>query len=465
MKRTKIVCTLGPSCMGPGDLEHLAEIGMNVARINLSHGSRPQHQKLVDAIRALNKKRGNDIAVLLDTKGAEIRTGDVAAPIAVTKGDEVDFVTKLPKDPKRTTIEVTYKGFSQDVRGSDVLLIDNGEMIFDVLSIAKDGTVRTRARDTGTIGSRRHINIPGADIGLPAMMPEDWDALAWGIKEGADFVALSFIRTAEEVLEVRRFLNKHKSPMEIITKIETAQAIKNIEEIVEVSDGIMVARGDLGAEIPFERIPAAQGHMVRMCREAGKPVIVATHMLESMRGHPMPTRAEVTDVAHAAVSYTDATMLSAETASGKYPFAALDAMVRILEETEKTLPTPAPASIRDPREAQANAAVKMAADTDAPAIVVFTRTGKTAIDVSKYRPSIPVIAITEDEGVQRRLALRYGITALNLPLRKDPEETVKAGLSAIKNEGMLKKNQRVLVLSDAKGGPGTVSTIQLRTLA
>ena len=467
MRSTKIVCTLGPATAAPTDILKLAKEGMAVARINFSHGDREQHRKTVRAIHAMNKKHGMHVATLLDTKGSEIRTGDVSEPIVVRKGDTVVFSSRdLPKE-QHAVIHINYDGFAHDVKKAESILLDNGEMVFVLKQIRKDGTVVAVAQDSGAIGSRRHVNLPGADIALPSITAFDWKDITLGIDEEMDYVALSFIRNAGEVKEVRRFLDKHKSPMRVIAKIETRQAVDDLDAIIEASDGIMVARGDLGAEIPFERIPAIQDDIVVRCRIAGKPVIVATHMLESMIKHPMPTRAEVTDVAHAAWTQADATMLSGETASGKYPLKSLEAMTRILQETESHFshaPRFPDVPVTSDVEARAEAAVTLAGFTDVPAILAFTRTGHTAQALSKFRPRMPVIAFTDSPVIQRRLQLYFGVQPVLLPFKKNPDQTLDAAMKLCSKMGLLRSGQRVVVVSDARGSDGPVSTVQVRTL-
>lgn len=467
MRSTKIVCTLGPSTANAEGILTLAREGMNIARINFSHSDREQHRKTIHLIKEMNAKHGMHIATMLDTKGAEIRTGDVKDPIAVAKGQVVIFSSNEIPGEKRPVIHISYDGFAHDVRKAETILLDNGEMSFGVKQIRKDGSVLAEAHDAGKIGSRRHVNLPGADIGLPSLTESDWKDLAMGIEEEMDFIALSFIRTAKEVQEVRAFINKRKSPMRIMAKIETRQAVENIAEIIDASDCIMVARGDLGAEVAFERIPAIQDDIVQRCRKAGKPVLVATHMLESMIGHPMPTRAEVTDVAHAAWTQADATMLSGETAMGKYPFQAINAMAKILVETESHFsdaPRFPDVPVLDEVEARAEAAVTLAGFTKVPAIIAFTRSGRTAEAVSKFRPRMPVIAFTDSLTVQRKLQLCFGVHTFFLPFKKNPDDTLQAALRLCIKEKLLRSNQRVVVVSDARGNDGPVSSLQVRSV-
>ncbi len=466
MRLTKIICTLGPATNTPEKIQALAHAGMNIARLNFSHGDQEGHRKTIAAIKALNAS-GECIAIMIDTKGPEIRTGDVTEPIVFEKGQEAVFSSHPLPGETLPVILVNYEGFATDVKDAACILIDNGDMSFELVDIRPDGSVRARAQDAGKIGSRRHVNLPGADVSLPSVTEKDWSDLALGIEEKVDFIALSFIRTGEAVREVKKFLRENGSEMRVISKIETQRAVESIDDIIEASDGIMVARGDLGAEIPFELVPAIQDSLVRKCREAGKPVIVATHMLESMIQNPMPTRAEVTDVAHAATTRSDCTMLSGETAAGKHPIAAVTAMDRILRETEKHLPPMAPNDQRSDETiytARAQAAVTMAEALKAPAIVVLTRSGKSAQSLSMLRPTIPIITLADSPETQRRIQILYGVKALQIDFSDDREKNVDDALLAARDTKLLESGQRVVVVSDAETKSGIVSSVQIRMI-
>ncbi len=468
-KLTKIVCTLGPSCKSLEQMKKLAQAGMNVARINLSHGSRKDHEEAIAMIRKLNEA-GYCVASLLDTRGAEIRTGVVIQPVPVEVGQEIVFSSNPQHEDAQghTVIEVNYDGFANDVRETDTILIDNGSISFDIVSIAPDGTVVAKAKDAGFIGSRRHINLPGAYIDLPSITKKDWDDIDFGTQQGVDYVALSFIRNAEEISEVRSFLKKKKSDMQIITKIETKRAAEeNLADIIAVSDGIMIARGDLGTDIPIEELPAIQDGIVVRCRDAGKPVIVATHMLESMSTYLLPTRAEVTDVAHAAMTGADATMLSGETATGKHPVKCVEMMHRILratEEHEARLQDRFEGVVHNEREARAQAAVTLAHSTDADAIVVITKSGRTAREVAKFRPRIPVIGCAATPSVRQKLSLIFGIFPVLASFTDDTEATIETGVTTAKQAGFLTPGMRVVLISDAPAKKRNVSTIQVREI-
>ena len=470
MRLTKIICTLGPASDSLENIFALQQAGMNIARINFSHGTQDQHRKTIHSVQEVNKTKGCDIAIMIDTKGAEIRTGDVAEPILITKGQEVVFSSKALPDEKRPVIMVNYDKFSTDVKGAETILLDNGVMSFECVSIENDGSVIARSHDDGSIGSRRHVNLPGADISLPTMMEKDWSDLQVGVDEHADYVALSFIRTANDVTEVRDYLQKHGSSMKTVAKIETRQAVANIDSIIDVSDAIMVARGDLGAEMPFEKIPAIQDMIVERSRQKGKPVIVATQMLESMIENPMPTRAEVTDIAHAATTRADSTMLSGETAMGKHPLQSVEAMSKILLETE------AHQESDDHREricelgersALAEAGVSMALSIGAPAILILTRTGKTAQSVSHLRPNLPIIACTESPEVVRSMAMLHGVYPVTIALDddKDPDATLARAFKAAMEAGLLQENQQVVVIADTLTNQGPIHSVHIRKVS
>lgn len=403
-----MVCTLGPTSNSPEGIRSLAKAGMNIARLNFSHGTVQSQQEVLQRVKAVNAEGEYTLGILLDTKGAEIRTGEVTEPIIVVPGQEVLFSFDEIPNADLTVIRVNYKEFSQDVKKAECILVDNGETIFDVIEIRADGSVHAKSRDNGKIGSRRHINLPGADVSLPSLMPTDWEAIEMGCKEDADFVALSFIRRGDEIPEVREFIKKHGGTMKIITKVETRQSVEDIEAVIRESDGIMVARGDLGAEMPFEKIPRVQNDIVDRCIRAGKPVIVATHMLESMIQNPIPTRAEVTDVFYAAETHADSTMLSGESANGKYPFKAAESMAKILVEAESTMQRGSIVE-RAPHHSDAMRIINEAKADGVEAIVLSAETEDLPAAVSALRPNMPIIVCSENAKILRMLQLRFAI--------------------------------------------------------
>lgn len=322
--------------------------------------------------------------------------------------------------------------------------------------------------------SRRHVNLPGAHISLPSFTEKDWADITFGIEQGVDFIATSFVRTGKDIRTLKAYLLKHKSDAEIIAKIETPEAVDNIDEIVASADGIMVARGDLGAEVPFEDVPMIQDELVEKCRAVGKPVIVATHMLESMILSPMPTRAEVTDIAYAARSQADSTMLSGETTTGLYPFKAIDAMIRVLTKNEKNVPAisnvlalhtgPQKIDADMPRSEQAIAASILATKLEADAIVVISKSGLTSRAVSNCRPLVPIHAFSESASVQRKMMLVWGVIPHTVTFYSDPEKTVKEAINQLLKSKELKKGQRIVLVSDMRSSGVPIMTIQIRTL-
>lgn len=468
MRLTKIICTLGPSSTKPEVLTSLMESGMNIARINFSHGTQEGHRETIRLVKKTAQELGKTVALLLDTKGAEIRTGEVETPIEVKKGEEVVFASHEVPTDGRPLIRVNYDLFAKDVAGAEIILLENGSMPFDIVSIRDDGAVIGRSLDDCRIGSRRHINLPGADVSLPSMTDKDWSDLELGIEEKMDYVALSFIRTAEEVQEVIDFLRKRGSTMRVMAKIETRQAVADIDRIIDLCDGIMVARGDLGAEMPYEKIPAVQDMIVAKCREKATPVIVATQMLESMIQVPMPTRAEVTDVAHAAITRADMTMLSGETAAGQFPVLAVQAMDKILRETESHLPPErrlTPYCPLGDRSALAESAASMALTLKCPAIAVLTRSGKSALAVSAMRTGLPVIALTDSAEVQRSLLFCHGVIPLLIAFDQDPEVTMDHAFAAITEHKILTAGEKIVCVTDAKTPHGNVHAVHVRTVA
>lgn len=401
MRLTKIICTVGPVTGDRESLRALVHAGMDIARVNLAHGTREQHLQFLYMLRELRERDSLVVASLLDVKGPEIRTGDLAVPLVLAKGEQVIFSPYSLPMTERKVIVVNYEQFAHDVRSAERILLDNGELSFAVLRV-QGVQVHAECIQGGLVGSRRHINIPGALISLPALTRQDWQNVLLATEQDVDFIALSFVRTAQELEDLRSFLRERGSRAEIIAKIETRQAVEHIEEIIAAADSVMVARGDLGVEIPFERVPAIQDRIVALCCTTGKPVIVATQMLESMTAHPMPTRAEVTDVAHAAATFADAVMLSGETALGKFPVACVEAMDRILREAESSRVPFAYAG-------QAEAAMLLARSLPSPVICVLTHSGEEVRALHRFRPGFPIIACTDDPSVERRLRLLGGV--------------------------------------------------------
>ena len=470
MRLTKIVCTIGPSCNTESAIRDLVKSGMNVARLNLTHASAEKQRPIIHLLKKVRDSVPQGLGILLDVRGVQVRTSVMDSPVQIRKGSTVYFgfeTLRKTHRRKEAFIGVDYSAFGKDVRKAEILLIDNGEISFSILSISPRGIVRTKALQDGAIGSRRHVNMPGADISLPTLTQADWNDIDCAIKEDVDFLAISFIRSAKDIRKVRQYLQKKKSSIRIMAKIETRQAVANLSSIIEASDSVMVARGDLGAEVPFEEVPFIQDRIVAECQGSGKTVLVATHMLESMISHPLPTRAEATDVTHAAITQSDATMLSGETASGKHPLIALEAMHRILVATEKhmrTMPKADAPSAQSPTEARAQTAVDLAHSLGAKAIVVMTRSGSSAIAISKFRSLVPVIAVTEDEHVHRALSLSYGIVPIISSFKGSLEASAVRGILTAKKLGLLRKGMSIILVTGTEITGGSTISVQARTV-
>ncbi|SEM97173.1 pyruvate kinase [Lihuaxuella thermophila] len=414
LRKTKIVCTIGPASEDVETLRKLIANGMNVARLNFSHGSHEEHGRRIQNIRRAAREEGKTIAILLDTKGPEIRTGDLKEPSVELVAGRKMILTPEPVLGDENRISVSYSGLPRDVHPGSTILIDDGLIGLTVDKI--EGTeIHCTIENGGTLKSRKGVNIPGVKINLPGITEKDAADIVFGIEQGVDFIAASFVRKPQDVLEIRRILEEHGADIQIISKIENQEGIDNLDSILEVSDGLMVARGDLGVEIPAEEVPLVQKEMIRKCNRLGKPVITATQMLDSMQRNPRPTRAEASDVANAILDGTDAIMLSGETAAGKYPVESVHTMARIAIRTETALGyqellrqrvREIDTSITD---SISQAVVHTSHNLDCSAIITATETGYTARMVSKYRPKAPIIAVTPREDVLRRLMLVWGV--------------------------------------------------------
>lgn len=453
-RKTKIVCTIGPTSNTKEMIHALAEQGMNVARLNMSHGDHASHLAVIKLVREYNEDPShNVIAIMLDTKGPEVRSGDLPAPIPLARGDPYTFTIERGVGNERM-VSVNYDGFITDVDVNDTILIDGGMMALLVKS--KTATeVCCTVLDGGDLKSRRHLNVRGKSATLPSITEKDWEDIKFGVENGVDFYALSFVKDAEVVHELKGFLEAEGADIRVIVKIESADSIPNLHSILDASDGAMVARGDLGAELPVEEVPLLQGEIIRMSRSMGKPVIVATNMLESMIAHPTPTRAEVSDIAIAVREGADAVMLSGETAHGKYPLKAVRVMHTVAMRTEATMPeTQAPANLgkafkNHMSEMFAFHATIMA-NTLGASIIVFTRSGFMASLLSHYRPVGTTFAFTNDKRVQQRLALFHGVRALYMPFSSDAEETFTEALDTLKRGGLVKDGEDVALVQSGR---------------
>jgi pyruvate kinase len=458
MRKTKIVCTIGPSSESLPALKQLISAGMNVARLNFSHGDFEEHGNRIRNIREACQQLGKTVAILLDTKGPEIRTGKLKEDAYELVQDETIVLTteELLGDNKR--LSVTYKQLPRDVQVGSTILIDDGLIGLTVTAI-RGTEIECRIVNGGTIKSKKGVNVPGVRISLPGITEKDAGDIVFGIQQGVDFIAASFVRKASDVLEIRKLLEEHEAQhIQIISKIENQEGVHNLDEILEVSDGLMVARGDLGVEIPAEEVPLVQKRMIKKCNHVGKPVITATQMLDSMQRNPRPTRAEASDVANAIFDGTDAIMLSGETAAGKYPVESVQTMSRIAERAELALDhheifvRQSTAQQTTITEAISQSVANSALDLDAKAIITPTESGYTARMVSKYRPKSPIIAITRNEQVMRRLCLIWGVLPITGKEAHNTDEMFQFAVEDTRQAGHIKLGDLVIITAGVPVG-------------
>lgn len=458
MRKTKIVCTIGPSSESLENTKKLIQAGMNVARLNFSHGDFEEHGNRIKTIRQACQELNKSVAILLDTKGPEIRTGKLAVePIELVQDEFITLTTEeILGDKDR--ISVTYDQLPQDVEAGSTILIDDGLIGLTVVDV--QGTeIKCKIVNGGTIKSKKGVNVPGVKISLPGITEKDANDIRFGIEQGIDFIAASFVRKASDVLEIRHLLEENNAThIQIISKIENQQGVDNLDEILAVSDGLMVARGDLGVEIPAEEVPLAQKLMIEKCNRLGKPVITATQMLDSMQRNPRPTRAEASDVANAIFDGTDAIMLSGETAAGKYPEESVLTMARIAERAESALQhrelffKQRLAQKATVTEAISQAVASSALDLDAKAILSSTQTGYTARMVSKYRPKAPIIAVTPDEQVMRRLALTWGVMPVKGEVAANTDEMFDTAIQGGFKSGLIAEEDLIIITAGVPAG-------------
>lgn len=466
MRKTKIVCTIGPKTEPYEMLKTMALMGMNIARLNMSHGGHGWHGQVIHHLKRLNRKEKRAVAILLDTKGPEIRTGDVNPDIPLKNGDFLTFTIRREAILEPNCVEVSYDGFVDDVSVGDIILVDGGMISLQVINkTASD--ILCRSLDEGLLGSRRHLNIRGKSAHLPSITEKDWLDIQFGVEQGVDFIALSFVKKASAIVELQQYLRERNANIDVIAKIESAEAIPHLAEIIEVADGIMIARGDLGAELPFEEVPHLQEEIVRRCRQAGKPVIVATHMLESMIINPTPTRAEVTDITQAVLQGTDCTMLSGETTTGKYPLKALEVMDRVARRTEQRQKIDPKVRVEASNNAKyeiTRSAAILSNNLQAKASLVFTRRGLMAVLLSRCRPTGPIYAFTNTSHVRRRLAIHWGVQAFIVKFSKVPETTISRAIKLLTKKNIVSAGDRVIVVSDILADGKFVETVQVRII-
>ena len=465
MRKTKIICTIGPATESLEMLENLANAGMNVARLNMSHGNHESHKKVIDSIKILNSRLNHPIAVLLDTQGPEIRTGDMANDLHLHEGDTISIVARGAEDVESSSIHVNYDDLINDVDIGDIITVDNGLINLEVLS-KQERIMQCKVIDGGLLKSRRHVNLPGIRVNLPAITEKDRRDIEFGMAQDVDFIALSFVRAAKDVEELRELVGDKADMIKIIAKLEDQEAITNMVEIIAAADGVMVARGDLGVEIPFEVLPRVQRRIIRTCAEMGKRAIVATHMLESMIENPIPTRAEVTDVANAVYEEADAIMLSGETTIGKYPVRCVETLDRIARSTESSrgLLFTDNLVITTDKQHIAKAAVDLAEAISAKAIIVPTRRGRMANRVTNCHPQEPIIcAFTNNPATRRQLVLNRNVLSYQIDFGSDSDQTLAAAAAIMIKRDEFSPQDRVVVISDTLAGDG-IEAIQIRQI-
>ncbi|MGB9802198.1 pyruvate kinase [Desulfofundulus sp.] len=470
MRRTKIICTIGPACEQVETLMEMMRAGMNIARLNFSHGTHEEHARRIANIRKAASLVGKNIAILLDTKGPEIRLGYLEKePVVLKAGQRVILTTENIKGTAER-LPVTYAGLPRDVAPGNIILIADGLIELRVISCS-EREVECEIVHGGELTSQKGVSIPGVPVNLPAITEKDIRDIEFGIEQELDFIAASFVRKPADVLAIRRILEEHGADMDIIAKIESKEGVENLDEIIKVADGIMVARGDLGVGLPVEEVPLIQKSIIEKCNLAGKPVITATQMLESMIHNPRPTRAEASDVANAILDGTDAIMLSGETAAGHYPVEAVKTMARIASRVERALPYEeilqrrGRVLARTVTDAISHATCTTAQDLEAAAIITSTETGYTAKMVSKYRPRAPIIAVTPAARVLRKLALVWGVQPLLVGRTTDTDNMIASAIEVSLAADLIKPGELVVITAGVPVGVhGTTNLLKVHTV-
>ena len=469
MRRTKIVCTLGPSTDKEEVLRNLMKNGMNVARMNFSHGTHEEQKARLDMIKKLREELNLPVAALLDTKGPEIRIGDVeGGKLELKPGQEFTLTTEeMLGTEKKVTI--TYKELYKDVEPGDSILIDDGLIGMEVVRIDESDIV-CRVKNGGFISNHKGVNVPGVELNMPFVSPKDLADIVFAVEQDYDFIAASFTRTAEDIMAIRKILQEHGGEkIHIIAKLENKQGVENCEDILRVADGIMIARGDMGVEIPLEEVPVIQKELIRKAMHMGKPVITATQMLDSMMKNPRPTRAETSDVANAIYQGTSAIMLSGETAAGAYPIEAVQTMAKIAERTEQDIDYSREfkprklAEAPDVTSAISHATCTTAADLKAAAIVAVSKSGRTVSRIAKYLPVCPIIGCTTDERVYRQLNLLWGVTPVVMEEANTADELFDRAVELAEQKGLIARGELVVIAAGVPVGlSGTTNMMKVQ---
>ena len=465
MRKTKIICTLGPATEQTDVLRQLIEKGTDVFRLNMSHAEHAWVCEIVPRIRQLAQKIGRPVGLLLDTQGPAIRTGDLKTDLHLNSGDILELTVRGAKAEQPYSIDVNYAGLVNDVAVGDTILVDNGLIRLVVLEKTSD-RLRCKAITPGTLGSRRHINLPGVHINLPPLTKKDLADISLGAELGVDFAALSFVREKSDLDQLRGVLAEKKSKAWVIAKIEDQLAVRSIDEIIAGADIIMIARGDLGIECPMEELPIIQRRIVKLCIRLGKPVIVATQILESMTTKPLPTRAEITDVANAVFEQADALMLSAETSLGRYPVECVRVLDRVALRIERSggAGYAKSAVLEDARQKTVASAVVLANSLQRAKIIVFTRHGAMARNVSNLRPEhAPIFAFAPNDEVCRQLSICWGVCPLRIDFTDDWNATIEIAANYLRENKLTTAGDQLVIISDVRAGNERIDSVQLRT--
>ncbi len=463
-RRTKIICTLGPSTDSAEKIRDLVQEGVDVFRLNMSHASHDSVRATVPLIRRAAEKAGRSVAILMDTQGPAIRTGDVSADLQLKPGDVLEFTVRGARSEEEHSVDVNYDGLINDISVGDTVLVDNGVIHLKVLE-KKANRILSKVLTPGTLGSRRHINLPGVKVSLPPLTEKDRRDIRLGSEMNVDFVALSFARERSDLDELRKALQAEGSQAQVVAKIEDQSAVRQIDEMIHGADAIMVARGDLGIECPMEELPIIQRRIVKQCLRIGKPVVVATHLLESMIENPVPTRAEITDVSNAVFEQADAIMLSGETSIGRYPLQCVQVLNRVTRRIERSggAGYGKKAILEDSRQKTVASAVVLANSLSRARIIVFTRHGNMARYVSNMRPErAPIFAFTPSERVYRQLAICWGTFPVRMEFASDPNSTIGAAEEYLWRAGLAEAGDNLVILSDVHARGASFDSVQVR---
>jgi pyruvate kinase len=467
VRRAKIVCTLGPAVASPEGIQSLVDAGMDVARMNLSHGSYSDHERVYQWVRAAGDAAGRGVGILVDLQGPKIRLGTFAnGPVVLDPGARFTItIEDVPGDVEIAS--TTYKGLPGDVNPGDMILIDDGKVALQAVEVSETEVV-TEVVEGGRVSDNKGINLPGVAVSVPALSEKDVADLRWALRLGVDLIALSFVRSADDLLDVQRIMDDEGVRLPVLAKIEKPQAVANLEAIVDAFDGIMVARGDLGVELPLEQVPLVQKRAIQLARRRAKPVIVATQMLDSMISMTRPTRAEASDVANAVLDGTDALMLSGETSVGAHPAHVVRTMSRIIEQVEAEALDRLP-KVEDPNDSTSRsitrAAVNVANDVHASGVIAFTETGRSARLVSRYRPAMPLMAFTPNPRVRSQLALSWGVETYLVPKAASTDDMVRLVDAALLDHGRAQVGELLVIIAGVPPGvPGTTNGMRVHRM-